>query len=1537
MFGTAILIGFMVTVADSVSAQQSTDSSGCSPITLPLHEDFDGVADTMLNTSYLFDCWTRVNSLDPTTSAFMATFPHIVTSNFESGNDLFWYAGNVADEFQCVALPQVDTSLTPVNSLQLVMRLQGGFGVPHFQVGVMSDPTDSSTFEMVEEFSYSDYWNSMTYEVSLAAYSGSGTYVAIRFVTDSVSWRGAYMQEITLMQIPPCRHVYDLTASVGTDDADLQWATTSPFAIGDWDDGDSLWLVRWGDTSATMTTTSFSIGGLEADSLYTFSVASLCADTSEFRSIAVNTLTVAPVTELHYHCDFEDDTEAAKWLLVNGNEPAMWVVGSAINNSPQGSQSLYVSGDGGTHNNGAGSSSHTFAMRTIHFDTGDYLVCFDWRIPQSGVLRYMRATLSLSSYSLTPGTNLQGYGFYDNNLIGLDSNKILGGDYYWHRQKQQVHISRPGNYNLAFHWHQGYNPNYSVAIDNVSVYRVLCPQPSEVAVTMGANSATLNWEGDSAAQWRATCALKSPQSGAHAVHAGVLASQTVMTTATTASFTGLEMGTDYTLSVRNMCDTTPMQPHQHYDDQAYTISATTLCDSIRRLPYYNDFDDMFYDIYDRTCPLVNCWNRFCTYDTADLYNYQLYPRLDDYGLNGSLCLRWLWSSLSEKQTIVLPPVAEDVSTMDSLRLYFKAKRNNYIGNPRFVLGVMSDPYDYSTFVAVDSTFIRHDYFEDYELSLAAYSGTGRYVALHLSEVGQPTDYMNSKSVFVDNMILGGNNLCHQPVNIVTHAFHNRVELSWSPAGDESMWEVRYGDVDTLVVTPEITIDGLQPLTSYPVEIISVCGSENYGIPFTMNVTTSCPPAEVPYSCGFEEGIPSCWWKSGNDDPYLAGGSGLYAPHSGTRFVMMSGNPSGSSYLALPIFIAPTDSLELSLWIDKDSLVVGVMADPYNLATFTPLRTVSVAQPYTYEQMHCYFPAYSGAERYLALRGPATSGGYSFFGVDDIEVDYAPSCKTPDSWRLLACGSIDATMQWYGQGGTLFRIDCMPVGGGQTVTAYSQTEMATVTGLEPGTTYNVSVRAVCGVGDTSAATTGMLTTGNACAPVADVVCSDTTLHSVTIDWTERGLSTAWSIEYGPVGFTPGTGATYGTNSHPYLLSGLAAATSYDIYVTPLCSDGSTVPAANPVTVTTLDYPPCLPPDTLGVDSVGYNWASLSWAAPLDGDSLLFRLTVSSADDSIPLIVMYTDNNSVTVTGLSPTTSYTCGIEHVCDTLLGRASEPVQVVFSTDTLLCFVPESLTYSDVDYTSVTLDWQSAAESDIAEIRIWNTVFDTVITTSQHPLNVTSLEYDVAYNATVRSVCGEGLLLSEWSDTVTFRTLVCDAPSGVRVTDIDETSAVVRWEGDAESYDVEYGEHNFSQGMGTLVSGVIGNSLSIAALEPGEEYDVAVRSRCGAQIISLWTVVTFNTAEEVGIPSVDGEGTMAIYPNPAGDKVTVALGNLEGEIVLTLVGIDGKILRETALSCHGGGCTADLDISQLASGVYYLHAVGGGADRVLRLVKKMK
>ena len=713
---------------------------------------------------------------------------------------------------------------------------------------------------------------------------------------------------------------------------------------------------------------------------------------------------------------------------------------------------------------------------------------------------------------------------------------------------------------------------------------------------------------------------------------------------------------------------------------------STLCDSIRQLPYYNDFNSLVYDPYDFTHPFVDCWTRICTYDTADVSHNPIYPQRCDDGLNNSVALCWFWYSGNDKQTIVLPPVAAEVGSLSGLRLLFKAKHNYSICYPRFVLGVMSDPDDYSTFVPVDSVLITHNYYEDFELSLAGYNGNGRYVALHLSESGQPTDIYNAKYVYLDNLILADENLCHQPLNIQTHPFHNRVELTWSAAGDEAMWRVRCGALDTLVVTSEITIEGLQPLSSYSVEITSICGSENYGIPLSIEVNTFCPMTDVPYDYGFEEyALPSCWIRSSGTYPMRFGsGNPSWPPHSGNASMMLQRSNS-NCYLVLPLFSTPLDSLELSLWLNNDSLEVGMMTNPYNMSTFTSIRTVSAGQEHVYEQFHFYFPASSDAEQYLTIRAPRATYEWKFLIVDDVEVDYAPTCKSPDSWRLISCDAISATMQWYGYGCGLYRIDCTPDDGGPTVTAYSQTEMATVTGLEPSTTYNVTVRAICGDGDTSLACGGVLTTTNSCSPVSGLECSDVGLHSVTIDWTERGLSTTWSIEYGPTGFTPGRGTTAGTNSHPYVLTGLAASTSYDIYVTPICIDGSNVPPTGPVTITTQDYTPCEGVYNLQVDSSSYSSASFSWAASFPtSDSLLFRVTVSDAENAV--FEMFTYSTELTVTGLQPSTSYVCSVQNVCDSAWEHYSEPSEISFSTDTLLCSAPDIISQSDVDCTSVTL-----------------------------------------------------------------------------------------------------------------------------------------------------------------------------------------------------------------------------------------------------------
>lgn len=73
-----------------------------------------------------------------------------------------------------------------------------------------------------------------------------------------------------------------------------------------------------------------------------------------------------------------------------------------------------------------------------------------------------------------------------------------------------------------------------------------------------------------------------------------------------------------------------------------------------------------------------------------------------------------------------------------------------------------------------------------------------------------------------------------------------------------------------------------------------------------------------------------------------------------------------------------------------------------------------------------------------------------------------------------------------------------------------------------------------------------------APPADLTASNILYFSADISWTTTGNETSWTVEYGPSGFTPGTGTVLvvstGTDT---TLTGLTENTSYDFYVTANC--------------------------------------------------------------------------------------------------------------------------------------------------------------------------------------------------------------------------------------------------------------------------------------------------------------------------------------------------------------------------------------------------
>ena len=76
----------------------------------------------------------------------------------------------------------------------------------------------------------------------------------------------------------------------------------------------------------------------------------------------------------------------------------------------------------------------------------------------------------------------------------------------------------------------------------------------------------------------------------------------------------------------------------------------------------------------------------------------------------------------------------------------------------------------------------------------------------------------------------------------------------------------------------------------------------------------------------------------------------------------------------------------------------------------------------------------------------------------------------------------------------------------------------------------------------------------CPQPTNVSLASADLTSATIQWTAGGSETQWQIEYGPQGFTPGTGTFLLTTANPTTISGLTSNSFYQAYVRGICTPG-----------------------------------------------------------------------------------------------------------------------------------------------------------------------------------------------------------------------------------------------------------------------------------------------------------------------------------------------------------------------------------------------
>jgi hypothetical protein len=70
-----------------------------------------------------------------------------------------------------------------------------------------------------------------------------------------------------------------------------------------------------------------------------------------------------------------------------------------------------------------------------------------------------------------------------------------------------------------------------------------------------------------------------------------------------------------------------------------------------------------------------------------------------------------------------------------------------------------------------------------------------------------------------------------------------------------------------------------------------------------------------------------------------------------------------------------------------------------------------------------------------------------------------------------------------------------------------------------------------------------------------------------------------------------------------------------------------------------------------------------------------------------------------------------------------------------------------------------------------------------------------------------------------------------------------------------------------------------------------------------------------------DKNGSIAIFPNPAKDVLTVQLHMPAGAVSLQIIDALGRIMKTVTLQSPGSTLSTAIDLGGLAAGQYYLHA----------------
>ena len=403
---------------------------------------------------------------------------------------------------------------------------------------------------------------------------------------------------------------------------------------------------------------------------------------------------------------------------------------------------------------------------------------------------------------------------------------------------------------------------------------------------------------------------------------------------------------------------------------------------------------------------------------------------------------------------------------------------------------------------------------DYERDTVATGNHTGSISFNLANLDPVTSYTFRTFAAVEGIIFYGDEIsfttdqlpCPSPANLtVTDVNHESATVTWtSQLPTVGSYNV-YLDNTLLNQTPvsvlTYPLTGLNPLTNYEVRVVTVCNGTE-GLFDTETFTTPCGSVSVPYAENFDnytQGIstgttyptgypavdmPSCWTflnrsTTTNSYPLAFLTSSTDYAVSG-KCLFFKSSSATPLYAVLPEVSEDLSNLQLTFTYRNEgvsayngTLYVGYMTDLADVSTFVEMYSCPKTTTKTEEVI--YFNTVTvtpGTHYYIVFKYMGGSSNNYYLSIDNVSVDYIPSCPAPTTFTSSNVTIDAATLTWTA-GGSESAWDLYLSSSSTDVPDATSTPMYstsatsyTLTSLTDNTTYTAYVRANCGNGDVS---------------------------------------------------------------------------------------------------------------------------------------------------------------------------------------------------------------------------------------------------------------------------------------------------------------------------------------------------------------------------------------------------------------------------------------------------------------------------------------